>query len=189
MYLTSIKLAGRLKEGLSLPGIAKGEASFGLKALAAFLAAFLLFNNGFVYEVTNSPHSYFTLDSNVDSTKYSAAEVAGANWLYHYHYESLRVYADSHRWFLLAGFFKGGSRITGKRNEGGQLIVDSEFLGPGYIYLGRTNLKDNRLLVVRSDLANPHGSMRLAEYADLQGLGLLESRNLIYSNGEARLFR
>lgn len=155
--------------------IMKGKAAV---AMAAFLATFLLFSSGLVYELAKEPPPSMSLDANVDYPRFVSPEVAAASWLAWHHGLSGSVYADGYRGLLLIGLLgsppKSLERIT--------------TLAPGtnYVFLGNWNLENNEILVLR---ALPTGLNAVHLSINRTNLeSLLLTMNLVYDSGAARIF-
>lgn len=107
--------------------------------ISLFLAIFLLFNSGFMYEVTHDHPNVFTLNSGVDGPRFNDCEVSGASWLTEMKADGL-VRADIYRWLLVSSFSWG---------QASQLTVDvnNHTQAGEYIYLGTFNCEEGRVVV------------------------------------------
>jgi uncharacterized membrane protein len=98
-------------------------------AIVIFLAAFLLFNTGLVYQMESTNHTSIALDYEIDYPRYSRQEVMGQEWLMEL--KTGRAYTDGYRGPAFNGYeFWGIDPIEDKSNSSSSLI-----------YLGTYNLK------------------------------------------------
>jgi len=118
----------------------KNKKAF-VKFLSVFLAIFLLFNSGFVYEITQDNPVYFYLNPEIDGAYFNQQEVIGAKWLFHNRNKKHLVYADSYRRQLCKSI-DNYENITSNVKS-----LDST----SYVYLGTFNLKEKLIYVVKQD--------------------------------------
>lgn len=120
-----------------------------LKAMSIFLCVFLLFNTGFVYEMTNSGSSIMNLKWGIDHgtardrlslyNSYTPAdEIAGAEWLSKYRETTMSVFADYRARNNALNAYSSLSR-----NEGSLILEETEIYGKSYVYLRAFNMFDN----------------------------------------------
>jgi uncharacterized membrane protein len=73
-----------VRMAIEFPGwvdVESGSPSIGVKVLSLFSVAYLLFNTGFIYQVTNDPQKEFTLDNTAPMAVFSKPEEAAAIWV------------------------------------------------------------------------------------------------------------
>lgn len=102
--------------------------------LSVFLAIFLLFNTGFVYEIAKDNPTSFFLNTELDGPYFNQQEVRGAEWLFQNRNKKLVVYADGYR-SQLCKSIANYEKITTDKN----LLHD---FSRTYIYLGTFNLTE-----------------------------------------------
>jgi uncharacterized membrane protein len=85
----------------------KVTSKIGLMFLSALLALFLLFNSGFVYEVTQDNPTSMSLNNSLDYPRFSDAEVEAARWMAFQSSQypfNVTVYADFYGRTILSEF-------------------------------------------------------------------------------------
>ncbi len=159
-----LALISRLK-GLSPPRKST------LHIIAIFLGVFLLFNNGWAFEVGHEV-SNFALNNSVDFPVFNEKEVRGAHWLSDTK-DGNPVAADTYRGLLLSGFV---GRVA---CHDIQTVVfdDAEC----YTYIGQHNILHEHIAVTRLI-----GTMPLTQFIEIPDLH--DKLNAIYSNGGARVY-
>ena len=136
------------------------------KVLSVFLSIFLLFNIGFIYEITDDNPSSISLNNEIDYPRFNEQEVLGAKWLFGVKNSNL-AYADAYRWMLLGSFNWWTARCLPKNVDG---IPDDP-----YTYLGSYNIITKSVLV--------------AEEKYINSSDVTSNRNMIYMNGGAEIYR
>lgn len=151
------------------------EKSLPFKVLSVFLAIFLLFNTGWIYEVMNDSPTSFSLNSTVDYPKFSEQEIAGKDWLYQvlnskeYENTSPKIYADYFRVLLF--------RNCLERSISSMLPTDSFKVPVGsYIFFSTHNILKHEVL-----LPYNIGVNNIFKYYPSEGFILV--KNKIYDNG------
>jgi uncharacterized membrane protein len=137
-----------------------------------FLAASLLLNSGFMYEVAHDHPNVYTLDGAVDGPRFNEREMSGASWLIESKDGSL-VHADIYR-CLLVNSLSWGTALS--------LTLDVNHTKAGeYIFLGTLNCEEGRA-VVRDFVGSVYNtpSIRIA--------GVFDGRDLVFDNGGSRIF-
>lgn len=176
-WLAVSKLLGRLmhRDNPRMP------IAFG--ALAIFLAIFLMYNTGLVFEVFNDVPISYSLNKTVDNAVYNNAEVAGANWIVNERnpvlidsmtnmYYLPPIYSDEYRLQLLSG---QNAEQASKIPNNGKLFEVS------YVYMGTYNILNDRMLVVNENDATSGDSYVSAD-------DISKDRGLIYSNGGSEVY-
>jgi uncharacterized membrane protein len=143
-----------------------------LQILSVFFAIFLLFNSGWVYEVSND-HPFALLNSTIDYTKFNEQESSGAKWLNNIKDEKL-IYADEYRWWLLARFYP-------QQNIGHLPKNDDKIPEESYVFLGNFNIINKRVV-----LENIETSINMMENSDSSSI--FTNRSRIYDDGGAEIY-
>jgi len=143
-----------------------------LKVLSVFFAILLLFNTGWVYEITKDHPTSFSLNTTIDAPCFNEKEVLGATWLAEVKSDK-QIYADSHRWQLLASFEWGQVRPF-------PVKVD-RIPKKSYVYFGSLNVEKG---MVRLRLRL--GVATMEKYIDLYKI--VDDRSKIYDNGGAQVY-
>lgn len=153
------------------------------RALAIFLAIFLIFNTGLAFEVFNDVPISYALNSTVDSAVFNTAEVAGANWIVSERspilidnqtdkYYMPPIYCDEYRLQLLKG--KNADQASNIPDNGTMYEVS-------YVYMGTFNLQNDLMFVVSGDDLTSHETYVSAD-------DVSKDRGLIYSNGGSEIY-
>ena len=143
-----------------------------LKVLSVFLVIFLLFNTGFVYEVTKDNPASISLNSTIDYPRFNEQEVVGAKWLNDVK-SSDSIYADGYRWLLVGSLNWEQARGLPKNVD---RIPDGS-----YLYLGSYNIINKSVLLRYKEKA-----ITITEYIDSSDI--IDNRNKIYENGGAQVY-
>ncbi len=70
--------------------------------LSLFVVIFFLFNNGFIYQVTQDQPTSFSFNKNIDTPEFQQEDVLGADWIL-YHQYNKTIYADDGRYQIFGG--------------------------------------------------------------------------------------
>lgn len=141
--------------------------------LSFFLATVLVFNTGFVYQVSGDPPLSFALSTKIDYPVFNNRENAAASWLYA-EKDSSKVWADNFRFLLLYQFEP--STVSSLK-----ITTDASANGT-YAFLGTRNVVQmNFKLNYPTTDTNVTG---VALYGRIAGN---ESR--IYDNGGAQVYK
>lgn len=144
-----------------------------LKILSLFLAIFLLFNSGWVYEVAKDAPTSNSLNTTIDSPHFNYQEVLGAKWLYNVKVNN-HIYADYYRWLLLGSFEWGTVRI---------IPFDiNKTQDYSYVYLGNLNVDKKEILI--ADVKSARKVMKKYINSSI----IVDSRYKIYDNAGAQIF-
>ena len=144
-----------------------------LKVLSVLLAIFLLFNTGFVYEVTKDNPGSIALNSTIDYPRFNEQEVFGAKWLNDVK-SSNPIYADKYRRLLLGSFEWG--QVSSFPVDVDKIQDDS------YIYLGKFNIMNETVLIGYREKA-----LKRTFYTNSSDI--VGDRDRIYANGGAQVYR
>ncbi|MEM2507352.1 MAG: DUF2206 domain-containing protein [Nitrososphaeria archaeon] len=147
-------------------------SSQALKIISVFLCVFLLFNSGWVYELTKDNPASIAL-SNIDSPVFNEQEVAGARWLHASKGEG-KIYADDYRWLLLIGFEGYPYTWYSYYKSQSSIIL--------YVFMGDFNIRSGTVLETYK--VGPCISVR--DYVEISTV--LEGLSKIYDSGNAQIF-
>ena len=146
---------------------------FSIKALSIVLCAFMLFNSGWVYQVTDDHPTSYLLNNKIDSSTYNEFEVAGGKW-----WDTWRtnqsIYADLNRFLLLQGLNFNATVPAYYRLAYPTHISISNDMG---VFFGTYNLDSGKFFLV-----GPPSD----EYVDTEVI--TEVTNKIYSNSRCDIY-
>jgi uncharacterized membrane protein len=145
-----------------------------LKILSMFLVVFLLFNSGFVYEMTRDHPTAISLSSDVDYPRFSDAEVHAAMWMADFSGNST-VYGDAYGKQILYEF--AFWRVATFWGETEEMSPDA------YVYFRYQNVKGS---IMWSEKTFP------VNYTDIQNTTfneVLSKMVKIYDDGDAEVYR
>ncbi|MCD1294879.1 hypothetical protein CUJ83_07695 [Methanocella sp. CWC-04] len=154
------------------------------KLLSLFLAIYLLFNTGVIFEVLNDGPISLSLDTSIDGYIYDGRDVMAAEWLMGARNvtffdrmtgdsAAFPIYGDHYRRILLMGWdIKRSFWIPDDPGDMNEL---------SYLYLGSANVMNDRMVVYKMI----DGS-EVKAYIDLAGI--TDGRDRIYSNGGAQIY-
>ena len=151
--------------------VLKKSAIFGL--FSSFLCIFLLFNSGWIYEVTKDNPTSIAL-SEVDYPVFKDSEVTGAKWLHEFKSDG-KIYADDYRWLLIIGF--EGYLITPGCPYTFQQFCQSK-LGEFYAFLGEFNVRTGK--VYKSITVGPRVFQHVYEDYECENLNKLYNSEKVY---------
>lgn len=145
------------------------------KVMSIFFMIFLLFNSGWVYEVTKDYPNSIALNNTIDYPRFNSQEILAAKWL-HIVKTNSPTYADAFRWLLLIEFegYPYGWYVNFNKIQ--------TFKKDVYVYLGTFNVKEGKVLTERRD-----GVIRIKEYIDITNL--INEKNKIYDNSGSQIYR
>lgn len=110
-----------------------GDPGRSLQIFSIFLSIFLLFNCGWIYEVSQDDPTSFALNGDIDSASFNIMEVYGVDWL-SYFTDGKRIYGDDCRRLLIKRYF-GNSQNEITQDAIKQNRDDT------YIFLGTLNIE------------------------------------------------
>jgi uncharacterized membrane protein len=163
--------------GRKLPA---ARLSAGTAVVAVLLVLLLLFQTGFVYEVTGDEPSSISLGiarreawtTSMDASYTSVEDVVSAQWLSWNVPKTFTVYSDRGNWYCVLTSY--GSVPAGERIA---ILNSMPTLSEGeYLYLGSANVLYGRL-------ANPYGFSTTSQLVPL-----LDRMNPVYSNGQGQIY-
>lgn len=123
-----------------------GTSVFIFKMISVILCIFMLFNSGWIYEVTGDNPTSYLLNNKIDNPTFNEMEVTGAKvW------NNLRVnqsiYADLNRWLLLESVNLSNIIPAYYRvNQTNNIYIQNNT----FIYLGTYNIQSNKFLLLGS---------------------------------------
>lgn len=157
--------------------------------LSLFLAVFLLFNSGIVYEITGEEPSYISFNNSIDAPRFTEIEVSAANWINKEKSSNVSVYGDEYMGLLLSG-------MLGENNHFGEIggifyFESNEQLKPelqesAYIFLGEKNVKNDRIFVHTYEQSDFGDGSRDLKVSPLQKM-LLDA-NLVNNDGFSLIY-
>lgn len=146
-----------------------------LKVLSVFLVVFLLFNSGFVYEVTRDHPTSISLNSSVDGPRFSDAEVHAAVWMTNLS-GNTAVWGDAYGHQLLLEFaFWKVQTFWGNTKE---VSLDA------YIYFRSQNVK-GKVMWSEDTYPNNYTSIQDTPFFN----NILDISNKIYDDGASQIYR
>ena len=120
------------------------------KIIAMILCVFMLFNSGWVYEVTGDHPSSYLLNNNIDTSIFNQMEVTGAK-LWNNQRLNQSIYADLNRWLLLESINLNYTIPAYYRvNSTDHLNIPSNT----FIYLGTYNIQSDKFFLLDSPESN-----------------------------------
>jgi len=145
-----------------------------LKMLSAFLALFLLFNSGWIFEVVKDDPGSIALNITTDYPHFSEQEIITGTWLNNNRDAAVNIYSDVYKWLLLIGIFRDAYVFR----------EDSEIMpNNAYIFLGRENVKNKKIILIA-----PDNSRNLISIQNWALYNMLANTNKIYYNGDTQLY-
>jgi uncharacterized membrane protein len=139
--------------------------------ISVFLAIFLLFDSGFVYQVTNDYPTSTALNSALDGPIFNNMELVGAQWLFQHNQTGKTIYADNFRWPLLQSL-----------SDIADFPPNFTYLSGGYYtYLGTFNVQQNELLIINFGVA-------LQPQVYINATPVTSNQSLIYANGGCNIY-
>lgn len=159
-----------------------GSIAMSLKLLSIFLAIYLLFNSGVLFEIAKDAPMSLSLNRTIDSYMFNTKEVSGAQWLFaernttpvnvNYARPLEPIYADHYRSLLLMDW--DVKNLTPTPDDPGSIPADA------YLYLGTYNVVNGKMNVYT---ALGGGTQKFWDLG-----GITAGRKEIYSNGGAKIF-
>ena len=120
-----------------------------LKVLSIFLAIFLLFNTGLVYEVAKDDPTSISLNTTIKHPRFyfNEQEAYGAQWVANTAKKESDIYAGDFGRFILWDFVSNKDKVRVFNNETIWVPRNS------YIFMGLLNVGDDEVVVVRRTAA------------------------------------
>jgi uncharacterized membrane protein len=144
-----------------------------LKAISIILCVFMLFNSGWVYQVTDDHPTSYLLNSSIDASVYNDLEVAGAKWWSGWR-TNQSIIGDLNRFLLLQGINLTATVPAYYRlNYPTHVAISKNTC----VFLGTYNLESGRFFLV-----GPPSD----EYVD--NYRITDVTNKIYSNPGCELY-
>lgn len=139
--------------------------------ISLFIAIFLLFNTGFIYQIFNDNPASYSLNKNLDGPFFTTNEEYSAQWLIDKKNKKIVIDADAYRWMLLNSIaLPDVKNITSKEK-----ITKNV-----YIFLGKYNIDQNKVLKT-----DERGEMALGYYNVAE---IISNRDQIFDSGEASIY-
>ncbi|MCL0056312.1 DUF2206 domain-containing protein [Dehalococcoidia bacterium] len=141
------------------------------------LIPYLLFNTGFIFEVSGATPTSIALNAEMDWPRFNEQELSGKRWLLANKEDATKVFADQLGWLLLLGHIP--------RPQLGTFWGEtSEIPANTYTYLRSWNVNQGEVMQSWEERGN---------YIELQNSPFYEEvithRNKIYDNGGAQVYR
>lgn len=138
--------------------------------LSVYLALFMLYQTGFIFQLTENQSNSISLDKNLDYPNFNPMDVVGAQWLVNNKNSSYHTYADYHRWLVISSIDGGYTTITPQKTD--NITKDS------YIYFGSYNTKNKKVFTMDNDNSTV--------YSDLDVF--IKGKDKLYDNGGANIY-
>jgi uncharacterized membrane protein len=154
-----------------------------LKVLSIFLAIFLLFNTGLVYEVAKDDPSSISLNTTIKHPRFyfNEQEAHGAQWVANTAKKESEIYAGDFGRFILWDFVHDKNKVRIFTNE------TKDIPPKCYIFMGLLNVRDDEVVVVQR---TPAGFFR--DYPKLSNSTFYNKiiiyTNKIYDTGDAQAY-
>ena len=143
-----------------------------LKVLSVYFVIFLLYQTGFVFEVSEGRTGSISLNSTTDYTRFNDQEVLGAKWLNNVKVNN-PIYADAYRRLLLGSF---------EWRQVSSFPVNTDRKRKNsYVYLGKFNIMNGTVIVYSKEKA-----IRKSRYVNSSAI--INGREKIYDNGGAEVY-
>ncbi|KKG56897.1 hypothetical protein DU64_05285 [Methanosarcina mazei] len=134
-----------------------------IKLFSVFLLIFLLFNSGFIYEITKDDPTSISLNNSINSFFFNNQEYICANWVHDRNTNS-ELHADVYRRLLLISF-EGAENTFDLSNDIQNISKNS------LIYVGSYNINNN-----------------IFSYSEINISKISSKTNKIYSNAGAQVY-
>jgi uncharacterized membrane protein len=170
LFKILIKFGRKFSQHMDLPA----------KLFSAFLLVFLLFNTGFVFEIAEGGSGSISLNANMDYPKFNEQEFKGGEWLINSKGNRVPVFSDEYRAALLA-FFGLNESIVFPDN-----IKMIAYYPNFYVFLGKVNIKDRKLVVLV--FKPPRNLGEVKTFEDLSFDNLLSTMNKIYDSADSQIY-
>ena len=154
-----------------------------LKVLSVYFVIVLLYQTGFIWEVTEGCSGSTSL-SNRDSTCYTETEAIGAQWLAHFSDSSSIIYADTYGRMIVYDHFH-----IDQRNRQLFEIPSNirQMREDAYIYLRSWNIEKHE--VISFSMSKARIKSKRVNFEEVPGLfNLISIKNKVYDNGESQVF-
>ena len=153
--------------------------------IGVFLMIFSIFSTAFVYQVFDQPKiGRFALDSNQDFYWVTNQEISGIKWFKNYSDPQTKIYTDMFKSSILLSFIywdKLIPQVKNKEYDYGAVVRSfdsSVFLNDSYVFFGRYNIFQKRLLV------ETNNTSQYIKDPDLEN-----KINKLYDNGESWILK
>ena len=154
-----------------------------LKVLSVFLAIFLLFNTGLVYEVAKDNPTSISLNTTITHPRFhfNDEEAYGAQWLVNMAENESEIYAGDFERLILYDFVRDKYKVIKFHNETKRVSHNS------YIFMGLLNVRDDEVVVLRRE-----AKCFFRDYPKLSNSTFYNKviiyANKIYANGGAQVY-
>ena len=155
-----------------------------LQALSVFFAISLLYNTGVVFGVAEGHYGSISLNSTVDRAHFNDQEALMTEWLKDVKDVDTKIYSDLLRGILLLGIFGERYVFTGDEEKG----IITRIPDNAYIFLGRENVKNKKMLLRSLELNEPNVVVDLQNSTFDKFNNTLFNMSRIYNNGDAVVY-
>jgi len=149
----------------------KMDDRIAVRTFSMLLAVFLLFNSGFLYEVTGDSPVSVALNPDIDGPRFNEQESYATQWLFSVKGDN-GVLGDSYRWLLLGSY--DWPNVTILPPDLNETPLNS------YVFLGTFNIVEHKVLVYHQIGVN-------REYVYANYPFLEDNRCRIFDNGGAEI--
>jgi uncharacterized membrane protein len=149
-----------------------------LKLLTLFLVVYLLFNTGFVYEVTQDPKTTASFDNSIESPSYSQSEDVSMVWVLR-NKGMRRLYTDDMGYFLNLRYNQEAFAALFRLSEDGQVPLPEKYF---YTFL---RVREGKAIIYRPW----HTEVEIThfEYIDIDSLSSSLDASRIFDDGKAQI--
>jgi len=151
------------------------------RLLLIVLIPYFLLNIGFIYTITGDTPSSISLSKDLDFARYSPAEVQGIEWLAAMRDNNMPIYVDQYSAVLWGSKYAEGGNMSDFPGDFREMSDDT------YIYLRSWNIEKGEIFII-SELQ----AQLKHEYIDIKNnpvfSEMIGNRNLIYDNGDVRIY-
>lgn len=175
---------------LSHPGLLVAKASWtdkrvksSLKILSVFLAIFLLFNTGLVYEVAKDNPASISINTTITHPRFhfDDKEAYGAQWLVNVAENDSDIYAGDFGRFILYDFVRDINKVRIFDNETKDISPKS------YIFMSLLNVRNEEVVnLIVSAISHSREYPKLSNSTFYNKV--IIPANKIYDNGDAQIY-
>ena len=154
-----------------------------LKVLSVFLAIFLLFNTGLVYEVAKDNPASISLNSTINHPRFhfNDQDVYGAQWLVNMAENESKIYVGTYERFILYDFVRDMYKVIKFHNDTKRVSHNS------YIFLGLLNVREDEVVVVKKEAKGFSQTYPKLSNSTFYNKVIIHAAK-IYDNGNAQVY-
>jgi uncharacterized membrane protein len=170
-FLTAIRVLNKVLKKLFKSRSFMISAKNALYLLCLFLIVFSIFNSAFIYQVFDQPKmGRFALDDSQDFYMVNNQEISGINWLKKNNVKGTEINADVYKFLILESLIYSDDTEPLKQFQTygvpynnsysiqyqtlmayDNIINSTLLLGDSYVFFGRFNIKNKKILVADND--------------------------------------